>query len=168
MRPWLLRLYPEAWRRRYGAEFMALLEQQPLTPGTILDIGRGALDAHRRARRQGRTHAWDLSPPGGRGEPARQTRKKGKERAMKRGRVRDSCSFCGKPQDAARRLIAGPGVAICHECVALCNEIIAHDEHTTPTAQGAESGRTGACGTTPWWQRFLGWRRQAALGPSKG
>ena len=30
------------------------------------------------------------------------------------------CSFCGKPQDQARRLVAGPGVYICDECIRLC------------------------------------------------
>jgi len=34
------------------------------------------------------------------------------------------CSFCGKSQKQVRKLIAGPGVYICDECVDLCNEII--------------------------------------------
>ncbi len=34
------------------------------------------------------------------------------------------CSFCGKPQRQVRKLIAGPGVYICDECVDLCNEIL--------------------------------------------
>lgn len=34
------------------------------------------------------------------------------------------CSFCGKPQDQVRRLIAGPNVYICDECIELCQEII--------------------------------------------
>lgn len=34
------------------------------------------------------------------------------------------CSFCGKGQDQVRRLIAGPGVYICDECIELCSEII--------------------------------------------
>jgi ATP-dependent Clp protease ATP-binding subunit ClpX len=34
------------------------------------------------------------------------------------------CSFCGKSQDEVKKLIAGPSVYICDECVALCNEII--------------------------------------------
>ncbi|HLV79868.1 MAG TPA: hypothetical protein VKT32_06275 [Chthonomonadaceae bacterium] len=41
----LARLYPAGWRARYGEEFLALLEQQPITPGTVLDIVLGALDA---------------------------------------------------------------------------------------------------------------------------
>ena len=34
------------------------------------------------------------------------------------------CSFCGKLQDQVKKLVAGPGVYICDECIALCNEII--------------------------------------------
>ncbi|WP_409227843.1 ATP-dependent Clp protease ATP-binding subunit ClpX [Gudongella sp. SC589] len=34
------------------------------------------------------------------------------------------CSFCGKPQDQVKRLIAGPNVYICNECIELCQEII--------------------------------------------
>ena len=37
------------------------------------------------------------------------------------------CSFCGKNQDQVRRLIAGPGVYICDECIELCSEIIAEE-----------------------------------------
>ncbi|MDR1713780.1 MAG: ATP-dependent Clp protease ATP-binding subunit ClpX [Coriobacteriales bacterium] len=37
------------------------------------------------------------------------------------------CSFCGKPQDIVRKLIAGPNVFICDECVHLCQEIVEHD-----------------------------------------
>ena len=34
------------------------------------------------------------------------------------------CSFCGKNQNEVRKLIAGPSVYICNECVDLCNDII--------------------------------------------
>ena len=34
------------------------------------------------------------------------------------------CSFCGKSQHEVRKLIAGPSVSICDECVVLCNDII--------------------------------------------
>jgi len=34
------------------------------------------------------------------------------------------CSFCGKAQDQVKKLVAGPGVYICDECIELCNEII--------------------------------------------
>lgn len=38
------------------------------------------------------------------------------------------CSFCGKPQNQVKRLIAGPGVYICDECVEMCMDIIKEDE----------------------------------------
>jgi ATP-dependent Clp protease ATP-binding subunit ClpX len=46
------------------------------------------------------------------------------------------CSFCGKSQEEVKKLIAGPSVYICDECIQLCNEIIAEeysqeDEETT-------------------------------------
>ena len=34
------------------------------------------------------------------------------------------CAFCGKSQKQVKKLIAGPGVYICDECIDLCNEII--------------------------------------------
>jgi ClpX C4-type zinc finger len=37
------------------------------------------------------------------------------------------CSFCGKSQEKVARLVAGPGVYICNECVGLCNQIIAEE-----------------------------------------
>ncbi len=39
-----------------------------------------------------------------------------------RGRLK--CSFCGKTQEQVRKLVAGPGVYICDECIELCNEIV--------------------------------------------
>jgi len=46
------------------------------------------------------------------------------------------CSFCGKSQHEVRKLIAGPSVFICDECIDLCNDII-RDESAAETAQGA-------------------------------
>ncbi len=46
------------------------------------------------------------------------------------------CSFCGKNQDEVQRLIAGPDVYICDECVALCNEIIAQESVSEETEGG--------------------------------
>ena len=37
------------------------------------------------------------------------------------------CSFCGKRQDQVQKLVAGPGVYICNECIMLCHEIISED-----------------------------------------
>src|SRR6266850_8261709 len=39
-----------------------------------------------------------------------------------------SCSFCGKGQREVRKLIAGPTVYICDECIRLCNDIIAEEK----------------------------------------
>jgi len=47
------------------------------------------------------------------------------------------CSFCGKSQRQVKKLIAGPGVYICDECIDLCNEII-DEELTAPGASGVE------------------------------
>ncbi len=49
------------------------------------------------------------------------TRRDGKEGKL-------FCSFCGKSQKEVRKLIAGPTVYICNECIELCNEIIADEE----------------------------------------
>src|SRR6266851_5450920 len=48
------------------------------------------------------------------------------------------CSFCCKSQRQVKKLIAGPGVYICDECIDLCNEII-DEELTTPTSLDLEN-----------------------------
>jgi ATP-dependent Clp protease ATP-binding subunit ClpX len=48
------------------------------------------------------------------------------------------CSFCGKSQRQVKKLIAGPGVYICDECIDLCNEII-DEELTTPSTFDLEN-----------------------------
>ena len=56
------------------------------------------------------------------------------------------CSFCGKSQDQVRKLIAGPGVYICDECIDLCNEILDEelvDSQGNPRT-GAEPSRKAA------------------------
>ncbi|MBU4301270.1 MAG: ATP-dependent Clp protease ATP-binding subunit ClpX [Actinobacteria bacterium] len=45
------------------------------------------------------------------------------------------CSFCGKTQRHVKKLIAGPGVYICDECIELCNEIIAEEITESPEIQ---------------------------------
>ena len=54
---------------------------------------------------------------------------KGQERIVK-------CSFCGKPQEVVKKIIAGPGVYICDECIALCQDII--DEEVYETEEKVE------------------------------
>jgi ATP-dependent Clp protease ATP-binding subunit ClpX len=46
-----------------------------------------------------------------------------------------ACSFCGKPQGEARKLIAGPTVYICDQCVRLCNEIISEEVEKEPETE---------------------------------
>ncbi len=62
----------------------------------------------------------------------------------KRDKPELHCSFCGKGQDEVQKLIAGPSVYICNECVELCNEILEEemvsekDEKTAPLPTPAE------------------------------
>ena len=49
------------------------------------------------------------------------------------------CSFCGKSQHEVRKLIAGPSVFICDECVELCNDIIREEIQEKPVAGGGSS-----------------------------
>ena len=44
--------------------------------------------------------------------------------AGKKDEIKLKCSFCGKTQDQVRKLIAGPGVYICDQCIELCSEIM--------------------------------------------
>lgn len=55
------------------------------------------------------------------------------------------CSFCGKNQDQVKKLIAGPGVYICDECVGLCNEILDEEKinETKTLPSGFLSGMAG-------------------------
>jgi ATP-dependent Clp protease ATP-binding subunit ClpX len=46
-----------------------------------------------------------------------------------------SCSFCGKSENQVNRLIAGPGVFICNECVTLCNEILNEEQEVGDAKQ---------------------------------
>ena len=45
------------------------------------------------------------------------------------------CSFCGKSQHEVRKLIAGPSVFVCDECVELCREIIDEESPPPPRAK---------------------------------
>ncbi len=49
-----------------------------------------------------------------------------------------SCSFCGKSQKEVKKLIAGPTVYICDECIALCNDIIAEEVEKDEPAAGSD------------------------------
>jgi ATP-dependent Clp protease ATP-binding subunit ClpX len=50
------------------------------------------------------------------------------------------CSFCGKSQHEVKKLIAGPSVFICDECIDLCNDIIRDEVSQDDSSQGARDG----------------------------
>ena len=68
-------------------------------------------------------------------------------RTRLRGRGTRLCSFCGKQQDQVQRLIAGPAVFICDECIQVCNEILAHVE--------SNPGNATPQLAAPWWRRVV-------------
>ncbi len=49
------------------------------------------------------------------------------------------CSFCGKGKDKVRRLVAGPGVFICNQCVQLCNEVLRSEGQRGDLSIGPDS-----------------------------
>ena len=61
------------------------------------------------------------------------------------------CSFCGKSQKEVRKLIAGPTVYICNECIELCNEIIADED----AKEGVLKKRYSSLPTPPQTKKFL-------------
>ncbi len=46
---------------------------------------------------------------------------------IKKDEAKLKCSFCGKTQNQVHKLVAGPGVYICDQCIELCSEIIEED-----------------------------------------
>src|SRR5262245_23460609 len=55
---------------------------------------------------------------------------------MRRGNDKLSCSFCGRSQDEVKKLIAGPTVYICNQCVDICIEIIIDDSRQEGSSLG--------------------------------
>ncbi len=67
------------------------------------------------------------------------------------------CSFCGKSQEQVRKLIAGPGVYICDECVELCNEILEEEfsnHQVSPQSHQFDYVSTGSITTSPSFQHI--------------
>jgi hypothetical protein len=159
----LLRLYPRAWRRRYGVEFVALVTQRPLSPLEVADVVRGAVDARRVASRtmtSRRVPVCSASSIANSAAPTAVLERwrngwTGRRRDMTGKQQRFRCSFCGKRRDQVRRLIAGPGVYICDECVALCNRVIADGEHPHSCQQPEGARPAVQRQAAPWWQ---GWQ----------
>ena len=64
------------------------------------------------------------------------------------------CSFCNKSRGEGVRVIAGPGVSICRECVGICNRILAEDgaegraANDAPDRRFDENGGCGLCGNS--------------------
>ena len=75
---------------------------------------------------------------------------------LQRWNTLPKCSFCGKPHDKVVKIIAGPGVWICNECVELCVDIIGGE------GESAATENEGATPTTP-----PGVSRRVSDGPSK-
>jgi ClpX C4-type zinc finger protein len=77
-----------------------------------------------------------------------------------KGRLnRTQCSFCGKTREQAGRIIAGPGVFICQQCVHLCNEVLAMDQPPPRAAKTASSGWLSArilrrAPPSGWWKKL--------------
>ncbi|HTT93304.1 MAG TPA: ATP-dependent Clp protease ATP-binding subunit ClpX [Solirubrobacterales bacterium] len=70
--------------------------------------------------------------------PRRRSARTSRQEGIQLARPTDSneqllCSFCGKSQRQVKKLIAGPGVYICDECIDLCNEIIDEELTAPPT-----------------------------------
>ena len=63
----------------------------------------------------------------------------------RKGSVDDSkrrlwrCSFCGKGKDRVRKLVAGPGVFICDQCIQLCNEVLRSENQRDELSIGPDS-----------------------------
>ena len=53
------------------------------------------------------------------------------------------CSFCGKGQDQVRKLVAGPGVFICDQCIDLCQEVLEDDNRSAGTDTAERCNRPG-------------------------
>lgn len=103
----------EALARRGGCGYV----------GTEHLLGALALDPGSRARRM--LARLNVSIPGIKKELECYI-SPGRRRRRARGKSADAaCSFCGKPRAGSLRLVAGPGVYICAECIGLCNEILA-------------------------------------------
>ncbi len=74
-----------------------------------------------------------------------------------------SCSFCSKKQQDVQKLIAGPGVYICNECVALCNDIVAEQKPQLRSVDGA--GFSDLVALTP--QKIADFLNQYIIGQGK-
>src|SRR6266516_2650640 len=111
--------------------------RRPATGGAELGESSGT-QRHADAGTQGKRWCWRLVPPGayapavGPGQRGNRTRGRTMAKFGDGGDLL-KCSFCGKSQKQVKKLIAGPGVYICDECIDLCNEIIEEELSETPS-----------------------------------
>ena len=59
------------------------------------------------------------------------------------------CSFCGKHQDEVERMIIGPGVNICSECIGLCHDLLS-DQRSTRKQTAARAAAQAVPGCRLW------------------
>jgi ClpX C4-type zinc finger len=100
--------------------------------------------------------------------------RKGEEWKMARRSFRThgglACSFCGKHQEQVQRLIAGPGIYICDECIRLCDEILADEAPPSPSPASSPVDPEVAAPhssvqrvPSTWWRRLTGWWHVGSL-----
>ena len=65
------------------------------------------------------------------------------------------CSFCGKGQDQVRKLIAGPGVFICDQCVELCNQVIRDEDQPSAPGSVAYRARSRRVTLSSWFRNLF-------------
>ncbi|MBO0731047.1 MAG: hypothetical protein J2P57_17455 [Acidimicrobiaceae bacterium] len=80
-----------------------------------------------------------------------------------RQRRNSRCSFCGKTYPQVRKLVAGPGVYICDQCVELCNDVLREDAASGGCA-GAPPPSRPAPGRRAPWRLLLPWRNWRLAG----
>jgi ClpX C4-type zinc finger len=132
----LLGLYPRSWRDRYGSEVAALLEQHHVRLITLADLLAGAVDARLEPVHRSEEGVMSKSWPG--------------------RRVAVRCSFCGRDKEQVRKLVAGPGVYICDQCVELCNQVLADaGGQDTPPTQACPPPRPGRRAGPGTWLRNI-------------
>ena len=68
-----------------------------------------------------------------------------------------SCSFCGKPDTTVQRLVAGPGVYICNECIDLSATIVEDTARQPQRSLPDDGPSTTTVPPRTSWQRFLPW-----------
>jgi len=162
----------EAWRkRRWRPDWRFVPKvlsraRQPHPANNTRRARRGEQTAGEVANRAALTSSnagRHLVPPGlrrGRGAPGLAAISEEEHPACMANRPRAiACSFCGKARHQVRRLIAGPGIFICNECVRLCNEIMAESPPPVQPTTGVTPA-TVRPREVSWWQRLLPHRRQ--------